>query len=311
MRNTLLENSLEMMNEVLNRSAETALTVYYKYIPDEETGAGGRGWEKILLNSQYSLSNESLKVFKVLHSWRDQTARYLDESTGYIMPNSILFAVAKAMPVTVEQIKSIHQNVTQNNATKIIDLIKETRKLFKCDSTEQDILIDSKNEIITNEPEISTVNNIITNPIIRIKSSDIFGDLIESKPFKLSPKTKTILNSFNNIPDRQVNVDLEGIKPVSSQPSDSIIIEPKAVLKRHSSSFMEKFNFSQKRVLDKECPSPSRKKMNIDPGFKPFDYSLSHSTLKNAPPTPSVITNFKEPKSGRKKRISKGKSMTF
>jgi exosome complex exonuclease RRP6 len=59
---------------------------------------------------------QSLSQFttlKTLLKWRDYIARVEDESPGYVMPNHVLFQIAKDMPTTMNELRdSCRTNMT-------------------------------------------------------------------------------------------------------------------------------------------------------------------------------------------------------
>jgi exosome complex exonuclease RRP6 len=73
-------------------------------------------------------SRSQFSVLKALLKWRDYVARVEDESTGYIMPNHVLFQLGKDMPTTVNELRDCCR---ANMSTLIMkygdDLIKVIR----------------------------------------------------------------------------------------------------------------------------------------------------------------------------------------
>jgi exosome complex exonuclease RRP6 len=76
------------VQEVLSRSAETALRVYSPDPYDAEGGMGFNGWDtlarrwnKLALGIDGAPSVQR-EVFRAVHVWRDRVAREEDESTG-------------------------------------------------------------------------------------------------------------------------------------------------------------------------------------------------------------------------------------
>jgi exosome complex exonuclease RRP6 len=83
LRNALLDRvdgKDELMKVVLKRSEETALKVYVKEEYDANGGSGRNGWDLLLQKWGYPLTELQASVFKVVHRWRDQVARDVDES---------------------------------------------------------------------------------------------------------------------------------------------------------------------------------------------------------------------------------------
>lgn len=82
----------------------------------------------ILQRNQAHSSVAQLSVLKVLLKWRDYAARIEDESTAYVMPNHVLFQMAKSMPTTRSEFRDCcRSNYTsilmkyQDDIVKIID----------------------------------------------------------------------------------------------------------------------------------------------------------------------------------------------
>ncbi|KAI8384297.1 ribonuclease H-like domain-containing protein [Radiomyces spectabilis] len=100
-RDELLEKSganENLLRSVLQRSAELALTKHEKPTYDVETGLGPGGWSGLLRKWNNPMNEQQFAVFKALHHWRDHVAREEDESTRYILPNHMLFALVERMP---------------------------------------------------------------------------------------------------------------------------------------------------------------------------------------------------------------------
>ena len=87
--------SNNLVAAVLARSREICGFVYEKpaFTPD--------AWRRVYERSSTRLSSEQRAVFAALYDWRDDQARKLDESTGYVMPNALLARLAHAMPTRV------------------------------------------------------------------------------------------------------------------------------------------------------------------------------------------------------------------
>ncbi|KAK9718818.1 exosome nuclease subunit [Basidiobolus ranarum] len=102
MRNELINKSnpttLNLMLATLDRSKETALRTYEKEVHNPETGEGPGGWKNLYSKWNRAMDYRQFAVFRALHAWRDQTARDEDESTRYVLPNHMLFALSERMP---------------------------------------------------------------------------------------------------------------------------------------------------------------------------------------------------------------------
>lgn len=123
----------EVLQDVRRRSAATASQVYYHPVYDFEDGQGSGGWRRLAdrsgklqiwgIDNVSSSANSAIKtqsmgvpepwkwtdkqgrakfeVFRSLHAWRDRVAREEDESTGYILSNKNLIAIAERIPQTM------------------------------------------------------------------------------------------------------------------------------------------------------------------------------------------------------------------
>ncbi|KAJ1818701.1 exosome nuclease subunit, partial [Coemansia sp. RSA 2599] len=86
---------------VVQRSNNTALNRYVKEAYDADHGLGAGGWASLLRKWKNPFTPVQLQVFRAVHQWRDSCAREEDESTRYVLPNHMLFAVADRMPADV------------------------------------------------------------------------------------------------------------------------------------------------------------------------------------------------------------------
>ncbi|KAI9197268.1 ribonuclease H-like domain-containing protein, partial [Polychytrium aggregatum] len=134
MRNELIEqgnpSTHNLMHAVLQRSKVTSLNLYQKEIYDFESGEGPGGWRKPLESYGFSMNAEQLAVFKAVHAWRDHTAREEDESTRYVCPMHMLYAIADRMPTDSAGVLSCCNPVpplVRMYASDIALLIERTR----------------------------------------------------------------------------------------------------------------------------------------------------------------------------------------
>jgi len=107
MKNDLIANgdpiTHNLMKVTLERSERTSLKVYHKDIYNED-GTGRYGWRSIIHRDPNSINGEQFAVLKAVHKWRDQTAREVDESPRFVMPNHILRRIAEVMPTDPQSI---------------------------------------------------------------------------------------------------------------------------------------------------------------------------------------------------------------
>ena len=96
-RNAL--NPKALLRSPCHKSNALTLKVYRKPEVKDFKYAG------IMENSRLTHSVNQLRVLKMLVKWRDYVARLDDESCNYMLPNHILFAIAKAMPTTRNELR--------------------------------------------------------------------------------------------------------------------------------------------------------------------------------------------------------------
>jgi len=96
-RNAL--NPKALLRSTIHKSSALALKSYqkptvkdYNYFANVE-------------RSRHTNSVNQLRVLKMLLKWRDYVARMDDESNFYMLPNHILFSIAKEMPKTKSELR--------------------------------------------------------------------------------------------------------------------------------------------------------------------------------------------------------------
>ncbi|KAJ7524753.1 hypothetical protein O6H91_17G019500 [Diphasiastrum complanatum] len=110
--------------EVCKRSQEICMQLYEKELFDEESHL------QLYESSQRLLQPLQLAVFAGLYAWRDSIARKEDESTGYVLPNHLLFHLAEEMPANMQKllatIKGTHSLIGQH-AAYVLDIIRQAK----------------------------------------------------------------------------------------------------------------------------------------------------------------------------------------
>lgn len=99
--NELCAKSNEMNNlikAVYSKSRDICASVYEKPLCDDESA------QDLYNKNNRSLTPMQFQIFKALHLWRDGLAREQDESTGYVLPNHMLFTMAEVAPKESNQI---------------------------------------------------------------------------------------------------------------------------------------------------------------------------------------------------------------
>ncbi|KAJ2614825.1 exosome nuclease subunit [Coemansia sp. RSA 1365] len=121
----VVRSAIQPMEEVIRRSSQTSLRRYTKEAYDD-SGLGG--WSRLLKKWRHPFSARNLAVFRGLHRWRDMCAREEDESTRYVLPNHMLFAIASNAPEDVPALLTLCQPtppLVRMHAADIIKLIAD------------------------------------------------------------------------------------------------------------------------------------------------------------------------------------------
>jgi exosome complex exonuclease RRP6 len=134
------ENRIEI---VLQKSKEVSLLRYERQIYNTESGRGPGGWYPLLVKTPALFNNEQFAVFRAVHGWRDQIARVDDESTAFIMPNHVIFSIAKLLPNDMVALLGIAKPVShsvKSRAGELLNLIKEAKSKGKDGPSMMDVL---------------------------------------------------------------------------------------------------------------------------------------------------------------------------
>ncbi|XP_075046293.1 exosome complex component 10 isoform X2 [Mixophyes fleayi] len=95
MRTALLDaanGQKNLVQLVWQRSKEICLKKFVKPIYTEEL------YLEIYQKQKKHLNTQQLSAFRLLFAWRDKMARQEDESTGYVLPNHMLFKISEELP---------------------------------------------------------------------------------------------------------------------------------------------------------------------------------------------------------------------
>ena len=107
MRNELIDKSNDsrdngnLIDMVLENSKKEALQKYERPIYDAERGMGPSGWYNMLVRMPAMFTKEQFAVFRAVHQWRDVLARKSDESVHVIMQKSVIYNIAREMPMDI------------------------------------------------------------------------------------------------------------------------------------------------------------------------------------------------------------------
>ncbi|CAG8980174.1 hypothetical protein HYALB_00007414 [Hymenoscyphus albidus] len=136
MRNELIDRTKpgnpeeDRLEQVLQKSKEVSLLRYDRQVYNAESGRGPGGWYSLLIKTPALFNNEQFSVFKAVHGWRDQVARTDDDSTNFVMPNHVIFSIAKLTPMDMVALLALCHPVSHSVKSRTGELL-ETVKLAK------------------------------------------------------------------------------------------------------------------------------------------------------------------------------------
>jgi len=168
------ENRIE---NVLQKSKETSLQRYEKQVYNEDSGKGPGGWYTLLMKTPSLFNNEQFAVFRAVHAWRDQIARTDDDSTGFVMPNHVIFSLAKLLPNDMIALLGIAHPIShsvKSRAGELLALIKSARASGATGPSMMDVLRpDSVGAVAkANIPSVAAKNTIPTNTLVAVVDED-------------------------------------------------------------------------------------------------------------------------------------------
>ncbi|XP_022090438.1 exosome component 10-like [Acanthaster planci] len=95
MKNELIERGNKannLLKQTLEQSRQVCLRRYKKLIFTDDS------YLTLWKRSKKSFNPKQYEALKLLYAWRDRVGRQEDESTGYVLPNHMLFQVAENLP---------------------------------------------------------------------------------------------------------------------------------------------------------------------------------------------------------------------
>lgn len=149
MRNALIDISepdvpeQNQMEIVLQKSKEVSLQRYERQVYHEDTGKGPGGWYSLLIKTPALFNNEQFAVFKAVHAWRDKIARLEDDSTGFLMPNHVVFTIAKLVPIDMVALLGVARPIAhgvKSRAGELLALIQSAKADGKNGPSMMDVL---------------------------------------------------------------------------------------------------------------------------------------------------------------------------
>lgn len=121
------QNCVEL---VIAKSKETSLLRFERQIYNAASGKGPGGWYQLLAKTPALFSSEQLAVFRAVHEWRDKIARLEDDSTAFVMPNHVIFSIAKLMPMDMIALLGIAHPISysvKSRSGELLDIIKTAK----------------------------------------------------------------------------------------------------------------------------------------------------------------------------------------
>jgi len=148
MRNELVQksdfsvpnNEKDKVHDVLVKSKEVALQTYRHPIYDAQRGLGSTGWHKMLSRTPALLTRQQFAVFRAIHEWRDKVAREQDDSLHFVMPNHVIFTVAKEMPTEKATLFGLVQPLPQTMKLRVDELLSVISRAKEVDQQGPDML---------------------------------------------------------------------------------------------------------------------------------------------------------------------------
>ena len=210
------------MQEVLEKSKSRALKRYEFHSYDEQRGQDQGGWYRLLTKTSTQFTEEQYSVFRAVHRWRDVVARADDDSTVYVMPNNVLFNMARIMPTDKAMLFRVAQQVSvtmRQRADELLDVIAKA----KADPNAAEMLEAygrlRREEYAkyrpSNEFQNQQRNNLSSN-----QSSSAVADV------KPRASSSSVIKNFKPVPNYTATVTIDIPKPIAPRSSTSTFWGP-------------------------------------------------------------------------------------
>ncbi|KAI7869011.1 ribonuclease H-like domain-containing protein [Spinellus fusiger] len=193
LRKELMEKSgtnQNLLRAVLQRSAELSLHKHEREVYDAVNGLGPGGWRNLLEKWKYSMNVQQKAVFKQLHHWRDHTAREEDESTRYVLPNHMLFALVERMPIDSAGVIGCCNPcppIVRMNAQAIAMLIQRTKADALSVHLASENNVSEKETVVIEKPKkVAQLAEKMTKRKRDLKADEAFFDLEKIKMSRIA-----------------------------------------------------------------------------------------------------------------------------
>lgn len=176
----------ESLVEVWDRSKGVSLIQYAK--PNKFN----RSYYTIYNNQKFLLGDAKLAVFKKLWEWRYNKARELDESTEYILENSLLCKIAATIPQGTAELLKVKKNFPEKcklHAKAIVQLICKTLNSLK----EREENGDDEYKVAVKTTKRTRMNDLASNNILLQEDTTIKTLAFEISEMKIegvAPQTE-------------------------------------------------------------------------------------------------------------------------
>jgi exosome complex exonuclease RRP6 len=218
MRNELVEKSdfsnpeKNKVQDVLQKSKETALQRYEHPVYDSEMGLGTAGWYKLISRTPVQFTPQQFSVFRAVHRWRDNLSRKEDESPLFVMPNHAVFSVARAIPSDKAALFNAIQHVShiiRAHADELVAVIATAKEegvagpelhnvlqtiadMQRAERAESDAAIQVPGATAAPAVEASVPQSTVAVPATRASSSEFWGGLWKANQAPRTPELPTI-----------------------------------------------------------------------------------------------------------------------
>jgi exosome complex exonuclease RRP6 len=285
MRNELIDKANPEAPEqnctelVLQKSKETSLLRFERQVYNMESGKGPGGWYQLLVKTPALFSNEQFAVFRAVHAWRDQVARLDDDSTAFVMPNHVIFSIAKLLPLDMVALLAIAHPIShtvKSRSGELLDLIKTARAQGQHGPSMMDVLRpDSVGAVVKANLAVGAAKSAPTPLLAVVDESNLvseqssfwggaFGSSIWDAPtfskkedelrlaVPLPQLSSEIFATSNGLADRSREKakssiqDIQPITPASNKSNESFILkrglEPKGEVQNEPEETTSKYD---------------------------------------------------------------------
>lgn len=287
MRNELIDRShpevpdQNCIESVLQKSKETSLLRYERQIYNAETGKGPGGWYQLLSKAPALFSSEQLAVFKAVHEWRDKIARADDDSTAFVMPNHVIFSIAKLMPMDMVALLAIAHPISysvKSRSGELLEVVKTSKAQGKLGPSMMDVLrhdsADAKANLLvgTVKPTPTPLVAIVDENHLVKEQSSFWGNAFGSSIWDAATLTKPDNDLRLAVPLPQLSSEVyttssdladRSIEKTSSLIQDSQPVTP-ASKDSNEAFVLKRGSRPQRDALSESEDAPSSHDMEVD-----------------------------------------------